>query len=256
MTARPDNPFAAQNVGALYDRGRPFHHARSLARVRALVGDDPVARAVDVACGTGMSSVALADHAASVTGVDASLQMLHAARSARGVSYVYAHAERLPFPAGSFDAVTCCSGVHWFDQSRFFGELHRVLRPGSWVALYDHYFIGKMVDVPEFRDWARLMMETFPLPGRNPMVGDPAAEVPDGFEKLADDFWDDDIAMTRDEFVDYQLSISNFVRAADSGTPRAELRAWLVDSIGPLYDGAATRVLSFLGSITCLRRIP
>lgn len=250
---RPENPFAAPDAGSVYDRGRPFHHRRSLTRILALVGDETVRRGVDVACGTGMSTIALADHASSVVGVDASPEMLHAARRAPAVSYLLGSAERLPLVDESVDAVTCCSGVHWFDQKRFFSELRRVLRPQGWVGLYDHYFVGEMVGVPEFVDWTRTMLGTFPLPQRNAQVGDPRADTPDGFDKVGDEFFGDDIEMTPDAFADYQLSISNFVSAAERGTPRNELRAWLLESTAPLFEGASTRVLRFLGSITCLR---
>jgi SAM-dependent methyltransferase len=250
----PDNPFAASDVGELYARGRPFHHPRSLARIRTIVGDEPMTRGVDVACGTGMSTIALAAHASVVVGVDASPEMLRVAPPAAGVAYMLANAERLPFGAGTVDAVTCCSGVHWFDQLRFFAELYRVLRPGGWVALYDHYYLGEMVDVPAFRDWAKDALDRYPLPPRNPQVGDPRAATPEGFEKVGDEFFDDDIEMTYEEFVDYQLTISNFVAAAERGTPRPELRAWLLDSTASLFAGVTTRTLKFLGSITCLRR--
>ncbi len=248
------NPFAAPGAGTLYERGRPFHHPRSLARIRAIVADAPVERALDLACGTGMSTVALADHAAFVVGVDASGEMLRDARRAPNCSYLLGHAESLPFPDESFDAVTCCSGVHWFDQARFFAEARRVLRPGGWVALYDHYFLGEMVGAPEFAEWTRVALERYPLPPRNPQVGDPHSMIPAGFEPVDDEFFADDIALTQDQFCDYQLTISTFVAAAERGTPRSVLREWLVQSTEPLFAGAETRIVRFLGSITCSRR--
>jgi SAM-dependent methyltransferase len=249
----PENPFAATDVGTLYARGRPFHHPRSLARIRALVGEQPVARALDVACGTGMSTVALGAHASLVVGVDASPEMLRAARPASGISFMLASAEQLPVESDTVDAVTCCSGVHWFDQARFFAELRRVLRTDGWVGLYDHYFLGEMVDVPAFTEWTRIAFERFPLPARNPQVGDPRATTPDGFEKIGDEFFADDVEMTHAGFADYQLTISNFVAAAERGVSRPELRRWVLESTAPLFEGASTRVLRFLGSITCLR---
>ena len=81
----------------------------------------------------------------------------------------------------------------------------------------------------------------------------PRTNTPPGFEKIADEFYNDDRAMTQDAFVDYQLTISNFVAAAERGTPRTELRDWLMLSTDPLFGGAETRIVRFLGSITCLR---
>jgi ubiquinone/menaquinone biosynthesis C-methylase UbiE len=224
-----------------------------LAHVRAIVGDAPVGRGLDVACGTGMSSVALAQFADQVVGIDASPAMLHAARRAANVAYVQAGAESLPFPDARFDAVTCCSGVHWFDQARFFAELRRVLQPDGWVGLYDHYYLGEMVDVPEFKEWTRAALAEFPLPERSHMVGDPRAETPAGFTKVGDEFFADDIELSHEAFADYQVTISNFVAATEPGTPRAQVRDWLLATTAPFYDGVASRTVRFLGSVTCLR---
>jgi ubiquinone/menaquinone biosynthesis C-methylase UbiE len=254
MAESPDNPFAAAGVGVHYDRGRPYHHARTLERIVAMVGAEHLPRGLDVACGTGMSTVALAGHADAVVGVDVSPEMMRSARHATGVRYLLGRAERLPFTAGTFDAATCCSGVHWFDQPRFFAELHRVLRPAGWVALYDHYFIGEMVDVPEFGEWMREGLRRYPLPPRTPQVGDPSSMEPDGFEKVGDEFFADDIAMTHEQLVSYQLTISNFVAAIEQGARREELEAWVRDTSAPLFDGVTTRTVRFLGSITCFRR--
>jgi len=250
-----DNPFAATGVGEHYDRGRPYHHARTLERVMAMVGGGGLARALDVACGTGMSTVALAGHADATIGVDVSIEMLRSARHAPGVQYLLGRAETLPVRPATFDAATCSSGVHWFDQPRFFAELHRVLRPGAWVGLYDHYFIGEMVGVPEFSDWLRDALERYPLPPRNPQVGDPRSMEPACFEKIGDEVFADDIAMTHDELTSYQLTISNFVDAAEKGTTRTALEAWARQSTAPLFAGVATRTVRFLGSVTCFRRL-
>jgi ubiquinone/menaquinone biosynthesis C-methylase UbiE len=248
------NPFAAAGVGVHYDRGRPFHHPRTLERVVEMVGRAEIDRALDVACGTGMSTVALGDHAERVVGVDVSAEMLRSARRAPGASYLLASAERMPFRPGAFGAATCSSGVHWFDQPAFFGELHRVLRPGGWVALYDHYFVGEMVGVPEFADWLHEALVRFPLPPRHPQVGDPRSLEPVGFEKIGDEMFGDDIEMTHAALTDYQLTISNFVDAAEKGVSRAELEAWALESTAPLFAGVETRTVRFLGTITCFRR--
>ena len=254
MTITPDNPFAAADVGAVYARGRPYHHPRSLAHVFAAAGATRVDRALDVACGTGMSTRALAERAMTVVGVDVSREMLRAAPPVARASYLLGSAEHLPLPAGSIDAVTCSSGVHWFDQAKFFADVHRVLRPGGWVGLYDHYFLG-MPDVPEFDEWARTLFARYPLPPRNPQVGDPRATTPAGFAEIGSELFEDPITMTRDEFADYQLTVSHCVAAAERGVPRAELRNWLLASTAPLFAGAPTRTIRFVGTVTCLRRL-
>ena len=247
------NPFAANDVGTVYAHGRPYHHPRTLARVRALVGNAPITRGLDVAWCTGMSTVALRDQASTVIGVDISPEMMRAAARPPGVSYLFARSEVLPFAERSFDAVTCCSGVHWFDQPRFFTELRRVLRPGGWVALYDHYFIGEMEGVPEFPAWSSALLDRYPLPPRTPQVGDPRADMPDEFEKVGEEFFGEDIEMTQDAFVDYQLSLSHCVSAVEQGTSRDDVRAWLMESTASFFAGVPARGVRFLGSVTCFR---
>jgi SAM-dependent methyltransferase len=200
-----------------------------------------------------MSTAALAEHAQAVVGVDVSLPMLASAQAAPGVSYSRAGAEQLPFPDATFDAVTVCSGIHWFDQSSFFAEAARVLRRDGWVGLYDHYFLGEMVGVQEFSEWVGELMQRYPLPPRNRQVGDPSAETPSGYVVVGENSFVDEIEMTAEEFVDFQVTISNLVNAVEQGASREELRQWLLASTASMFDGAETRTLRFLGSVTCLR---
>jgi SAM-dependent methyltransferase len=252
----PANPFAAADVGAVYERGRPYHHPRTLARVRALAGDagGSLDRVLDVACGTGMSTLALAPLAGSVVGLDLSPEMMRVAPAAPNVTYMLGRAEHLPFATGAFDAVTCSSGVHWFDQPSFFAELSRVLRPGGWIGLYDYYFMG-MPGVAGFRTWVEEHFARYPLPPRNLQVGDPRTETPDGFAVVATDLFDDPIEMTAEAFADYQITVSNCVAAVERGTPRAEVRDWLLSSTALLFGGAAQTV-RFVGTVNVLRRLP
>jgi len=255
VTTTPDNPFAALDVGERYRRGRPYHHPRSLARVRALAGAEPATgRALDVACGTGMSARALADVADLVVGLDASREMLRAAPVRAGVTYMLGDAERMPFADACFDALTCSSGVHWLDQERFFAEVARIVRPRGWIGLYDHYFFG-MPGVDEFPRWVDELFARYPLPPRNPQVGDPRLATPAGFGVVGTDSFEDPIEMTREEFVDYEMTISNCVAAVERGVAHEEIRDWLFDSTDPLFGGAS-RTVQFIGSITCLRRLP
>lgn len=92
-------------------------------------------RALDVATGSG--KLALALHRAApdglVVGLDFSARMLGvASERARGPVYVRGDGLRLPFPDGSFDAVTVAFGLRNFaDPVAGLGEMLRVLRPGG-----------------------------------------------------------------------------------------------------------------------------
>lgn len=94
---------------------------------------------LDVACGTGDMVVELLKHGCTVTGVDLSEDMMAIARQkAPAATFMLADAEHLPFPDGSFDAVTCAFGVRNFVHlEKGLGEMLRVLKPGGRMVILE-----------------------------------------------------------------------------------------------------------------------
>jgi len=96
----------------------------------------PGDRILEVACGTGRFTVALAERGASVTGVDVSTPMLERAQAkarasdlATQPSFLRGDAGRLPFADETFDAVLAMRFFHLADEPiRFLRELRRVSR--------------------------------------------------------------------------------------------------------------------------------
>lgn len=89
------NPFATAEGARRYHEGRPFHHRRALAKILQIVGETRVQRGLDVACGTGLSSVALADIAEFVAGDDNVEAMVRLAARSPRVRYAVATVEDL-----------------------------------------------------------------------------------------------------------------------------------------------------------------
>jgi len=89
-------------------------------------------RVLDLGCGTGHLTAAVADTGASVVGVDRSREMLVEARTAHpGLGFVHGDARRLPFE-GAFDAVLSNAVLHWVDdQDAALSSVHDALRPGG-----------------------------------------------------------------------------------------------------------------------------
>ena len=111
------------------------------------------ARVLDVACGTGDLSLTMFETTgASVIGSDFCRPMLEiAARkvAATGaIPLIEGDALRLPFQEGSFDAATIAFGLrNLADAGGGLEEIHRILRPGGWVAVLE---FSKPV-IPGFR---------------------------------------------------------------------------------------------------------
>lgn len=48
--------------------------------------------------------------------------------------------------------LTASSAAHWFDQSRFLGEAHRVLKVGGCIALVDYVLANSRLQYPDCGD--------------------------------------------------------------------------------------------------------
>lgn len=91
----------------------------------------PGERILDLGCGDGQLTANIAATGASVVGVDASTEMVAAARS-RGIRADEAGADSLPYEDGSFDAVFSNAVLHWIrEQDVMMAEVRRVLKPGG-----------------------------------------------------------------------------------------------------------------------------
>jgi ubiquinone/menaquinone biosynthesis C-methylase UbiE len=121
----------------------PSHRA-IIAGIRARSGGRPLA-VLDVGCGTGVfaSRIRAAVPQSRVWGVDLVSAMLVQGQArwradSEHVAAVQGDSERLPFPSGAFDVVTCANSFHHYPhQDRAVAEMHRVLKPGGWLFLVD-----------------------------------------------------------------------------------------------------------------------
>jgi ubiquinone/menaquinone biosynthesis C-methylase UbiE len=97
-------------------------------------------RVLDVACGTGALTVAVAEcvgASGAVLGLDANPEMLAVARRKHAdIEWHDGRAESLPFADASFDAVVSQFGLMFFDdRAAALREMQRVLRPRGRLAV-------------------------------------------------------------------------------------------------------------------------
>ena len=114
-------------------------------RMARASGAAPGKRFLDVAAGTGDSSVALARRGAEVLSTDFTHAMLRlgpakfARKGLAGLIWASsdADAQQLPFRDASFDGLTICYGIRNVeDRPRAYAEFLRVLRPGGQGLLH------------------------------------------------------------------------------------------------------------------------
>ena len=94
-------------------------------------------RILDLAAGTGTSSVALAKSGARVVAADFSAGMIEVGRRKHpDLEFVQADAMDLPFKAGEFDVVTISFGLRNIaDPKKALKEMYRVLKPGGRLVI-------------------------------------------------------------------------------------------------------------------------
>ncbi|WP_250471622.1 class I SAM-dependent methyltransferase [Caballeronia sp. GAFFF1] len=102
------------------------------------------ATVLDMGCGAGHASFAVAPHVKQVVAYDIAPQMLatvEAAAKERGLTTIRTQqgaAETLPFDDASFDwAISRMSAHHWRDVPKALAEVHRVLKPGGRLKFID-----------------------------------------------------------------------------------------------------------------------
>jgi len=131
-----------------------------LEALAALAGSRPGSRILDLGCGAGHVSFAVAPHAASVTDYDLSADMLAvvaktaAERGLHAIETRQGLAEALPFADESFDFVfSRYSAHHWQDVEAALRETRRVLKPGGVAAFVDAISSG----VPLLDTWLQAL---------------------------------------------------------------------------------------------------
>jgi SAM-dependent methyltransferase len=107
-------------------------------------GFGPISRvaALDVGCGIGLLGSFLVPHLRRLCGVDiAGDAIREARRNAPGAQYFEYDGSTLPFQDDEFEiafAVCVLHHVRPAEWRRFIAEMHRVVRPGGIVALFEH----------------------------------------------------------------------------------------------------------------------
>ncbi len=128
--------------------GQLHHQIADRAADLALACVPAPRRILDVGCGTGYllgRLAARAPQAEALAGIDAAPAMIEAARRTAAddrLRFVVGTAERLPWPAASFDLVVSTTSFdHWADQRAGLAQCARVLAPGGCLVLADLFSV-------------------------------------------------------------------------------------------------------------------
>lgn len=148
-------------------------------RVAKLVASKSGQTILDLAAGTGSSSIAFAKPGVKVIATDFSEGMLAEGRKRHPeLDFRFADATNLPFEEKSVDAVTISFGLrNVVDVPKALGEMFRVLKPGGRVVICEF----SKVTVPVFKQFYN-----FYLTKVLPRVSGLASKTPEAYSYLAD----------------------------------------------------------------------
>jgi ubiquinone/menaquinone biosynthesis C-methylase UbiE len=233
------NYFNSGEAAARYAHGRPDVHAKSIARIQSFLGlGRKVDNALDIACGTGLSTRALLAIAENVYGTDSSPEMLRFAPRGETIRYALAPADRQPFPDHFFGIITVSSGVHWFDIDRFLAEARRLLKSHGWLVLYENYFDSAICVTDGFNEWCRdSHFQKFPTPPRNNRYDWSDANLQkSGLHFVTELRSTYTIPLTKQQLVLYLTTQSNVIAQVASGNySYEEVEVWLETGLARFF---------------------
>jgi SAM-dependent methyltransferase len=145
-------------VAERYDGARPALPSGLLDELVALTGLPPHGRVLEVGCGTGRATTALARLGCRVVAVELGDALAEIAgrnlASFPNAVVINAPFEEWPLPGEPFDVVTAFDAWHWLDQEVALEKAAAALRPGGAIAIVggDHVAGGDTNFFNEMQD--------------------------------------------------------------------------------------------------------
>jgi trans-aconitate methyltransferase len=132
-----------------YLAGRPAYAVRLIRLVARLTALRPQDRVLDLGCGPGQLTAAIAPLVSEVIAIDPEPEMLRIAQAEFGtidnIRFMRASSSDLPSGLASLHLVTMGRSFHWMDRAATIGLLDGIIEPGGAIALFG----SEMPDVPQ-----------------------------------------------------------------------------------------------------------
>ncbi len=123
----------SEDIASQYQAYRPPLHEIILSKILPRKFHN----ALDVGCGTGISSMALTEFADSITGLEPSQDMLQAAAKHPRITYKRGVLPDSSLPSGHFDLISFAGSINYCLSSEVYADMIRLLGPDGFVVVYD-----------------------------------------------------------------------------------------------------------------------
>ena len=245
------NPFEIKHEIERYDKFRPKYHHIVFELITNYL-DEKLGKGLDIACGTGHSSLALREFSDSVIGCDPSGSMLEVAQENQTIEFVNCPAEKLPFPAENFDFLNISMGFHWVEQEEFLNEARRVLKNSKFLSIDNYKFSGKISDDKYKQELHENLLENhLPYASKKNIFPDANLIRRYNFQVEQEFTYSHFIFMDENEFGNLLMTWSNFL------VQKKEVKKLLTERIRQTYAEIFNNQrmkLEFQGKIVLLRK--
>jgi len=239
-----------------YARHRPALHPLIIAEVRnRLRWHHPVAWALDVGCGSGLSMAPLTALAERCIGLEPAAPMLKWARTiAPGGAFVCAKAEHLPFPERAFDLITAAGSLNYVDVACVLPELARVMKRDGTLIVYDFTHGRSFADSDRLDAWFEAFTARYPRAddGWRPITRESLKNDARGVRLKAFEPFTQTLTYDAASYSDYAMTESNVRQAISNGHPAFQIRNWCEQSLRQVFQGESKAVV-FQGYIAYLQ---
>ncbi len=251
--------YDSDAMAAGYAQSRPPVHERILERAFPRLGLlTPVARALDVGCGSGVSTRALRGFAIERLGIEPVAAMVEwCAAVDPDARFTVSPAESLPVPDQSMDLVTAAGSLNYVDLHRFFPEANRVLAPGGRLLVYDFSTGYRLRGQDNGTEWFAEFVKRYPWPPAESTPLDPerlAAQCAPLMPVAAERF-EIGVPLEPEFYLRYLMTETNVAHAIRRGIPSDEIRSWCEAAMTPWWRGQSQEVL-FEGYWAAFRTAP
>jgi SAM-dependent methyltransferase len=244
-SVRASSLYESSRLAAGYAFSRPPVHQAIIARIAGrLPTRQGGLRALDVGCGAGLSTAALAPAAPRRVGLEPSRAMLAYGRSVDpGAQFVAGRAERLPFASQSFDLVAAAGSLNYVNLDAFLPEAARVLDPGGMLLVYDFSAARRMRGDARLSAWFEAFERRYPFPPGYALDIRTTNLAAHGFRLVDYLAIEAAVPMTPAAYLDYAMSETSVELALARGEGERRVREWCATGLEPLFASQPREIL-------------
>ena len=220
--------FSINEAAHRYDKHRPRVHSQILKWLADSGIELNFNRSIDIACGTGHSTIPLTKISKETIGIDTSAEMLEKAAE-KGLDTKKFSYENIHL-LGKFDLISTCMAFHWFDENTAIESYKRASNKGAIWLIYNFYFGGHSTS-NELNDWFyNSYLNEYPSPKRGAHFAT-ICENDSSIERIGGKEGVIKINLTETGLVNYLTTQSNIEHAVIQGTSYEEIEENLTNQL-------------------------